>query len=94
MQEPVIAPYGSWRSPITAEEIVKGSVRLDRLWSTAPISIGVSCGRAKVDALQLYVAAPTKLLKTFCLLGKACARKCTSMVGLHFGLTRGCVVLQ
>jgi dipeptidyl aminopeptidase/acylaminoacyl peptidase len=31
MQEPVIAPYGSWRSPITAEEIVKGSVRLGQI---------------------------------------------------------------
>jgi dipeptidyl aminopeptidase/acylaminoacyl peptidase len=31
MQEPVTAPYGSWRSPITAEEIVKGSVRLGQI---------------------------------------------------------------
>jgi dipeptidyl aminopeptidase/acylaminoacyl peptidase len=31
MQEPVTAPYGSWLSPITAEEIVKGSVRLGQI---------------------------------------------------------------
>ena len=31
MQEPVTAPYGSWRSPITAETIVKGSIRLGQI---------------------------------------------------------------
>jgi dipeptidyl aminopeptidase/acylaminoacyl peptidase len=31
MQEPVNARYGSWQSPITAEEIVKGSVRLGQI---------------------------------------------------------------
>ena len=31
MQEPTTAPYGSWRSPITAEEIVQGSVRLGQI---------------------------------------------------------------
>lgn len=31
MQDQVALPYGAWRSPITAEEIVKGSVRLGQL---------------------------------------------------------------
>jgi len=39
MQEPTIAPYGSWCSPITAEEIVKGSVRL---------------GQVVVDGVDIY----------------------------------------
>jgi dipeptidyl aminopeptidase/acylaminoacyl peptidase len=31
MEDEAPAPYGSWRSPVTAEEIVKGSVRLGQI---------------------------------------------------------------
>ena len=32
MPEPLVAPYGSWKSPITADEIVRGLVGLTQPW--------------------------------------------------------------
>jgi len=31
MASPLVAPYGSWRSPITAERVVRNSIGLSRL---------------------------------------------------------------
>jgi dipeptidyl aminopeptidase/acylaminoacyl peptidase len=32
MSEPTVAPYGTWRSPITAAMLVEGGVRLSQVW--------------------------------------------------------------
>ena len=31
MANPIVAPYGSWKSPISAEMLVSGSIRLMEL---------------------------------------------------------------
>lgn len=35
MTEPTIAPYGSWKSPITSDLIVAGTIRLGEIWLDA-----------------------------------------------------------
>jgi hypothetical protein len=73
-----IAPYGSWKSPITAELIARGAVRLMQVVLDEKISIGWNRAPPKAAATSSSSAAPTERSATSHQRHSTLARPCTS----------------